>query len=196
MERKVYSVDEKLFDLLLEENFDELNIDELQELFGNSDYEISDKWVFTSDKVEGFLHFHGLTGYKYFYLIDYENSFTYEIGIPDVSKSNGVMERQKCLVIEEIKQPARMIRIKKYIFDKLASGTQINNYLINNIRQVLIKSFTDFFDDEFDKVQNQVEHVRRANNLTEDKEPFFITYNVDPKQFEEHKSVVAENCIL
>ena len=48
MKRKAYSVDEKLFYLLLEENFDELNIDELQELFGNSDYEISDKWVFIS----------------------------------------------------------------------------------------------------------------------------------------------------
>lgn len=33
MERKAYSVDEKLFNLLLEENFDKLNTGELQKLF-------------------------------------------------------------------------------------------------------------------------------------------------------------------
>ena len=52
MERKAYSVDETLFNLLLEENFDELNADELQKLFDNFPYEISDKWVFISDKTE------------------------------------------------------------------------------------------------------------------------------------------------
>ena len=36
MERKAYPVDEKLFNLLLEENFEKLNTDELQRLFDNS----------------------------------------------------------------------------------------------------------------------------------------------------------------
>ena len=50
MERKAYPVDEKLFDLLLEEDFDKLNAGELQKLFDNSSYEISDRWVFISNK--------------------------------------------------------------------------------------------------------------------------------------------------
>jgi len=52
MERKAYPVDEKLFDLLLEEDFDKLNAGELQKLFDNSSYEISDRWVFISNKTE------------------------------------------------------------------------------------------------------------------------------------------------
>lgn len=52
MERSAYPVDEKLFSLLLEEDFDRLNTDELQRLFDDSSYEISDKWVFISDNTE------------------------------------------------------------------------------------------------------------------------------------------------
>ena len=78
MERNAYPVDEKLFYLLIEEKFDELNTDELQRLFDNSSYEISDEWVFISDKTEEeyqkepenhqvvfFFRSQGLYGYKY-----------------------------------------------------------------------------------------------------------------------------------
>ena len=42
------------------------------------------------------------------------------------------------------------------------------------------------------KIQSQVEYVRETNNLTKDKNPFFVTYNVDLKQFQDYKNVVAE----
>ena len=189
MERSAYLVDEKLFNLLLEEKFDKLNVDELQRLFDNSSHEISDKWVFTSEKIEEFFFRHRLSGYKYFYLIDYENSSTYEIGIPDVSKSDDGMDRQKCVIIDEVTQPNRIIGLKKHVFNRLASGMEINNCLINNIRQILIQSFISFFDDEFGKIQSQ---VRQNDSPTEQKNLFFLTYNVDPKQFQEHKNVVAK----
>ena len=38
MERNVYPVDERLFYLLVEEKFDELNTDELQKLFDDSSH--------------------------------------------------------------------------------------------------------------------------------------------------------------
>ena len=114
MERKAYPVDEKLFNLLLAEDFDGLNAGELQKLFDDSSYEISDKWVFISDKTEReyqkesenynigyFFHSQGLYGYKYFSLIDYENNSTYKIGIPDVSKSNDIGVRQKSVTISK-----------------------------------------------------------------------------------------------
>ena len=207
MERKAYPVDEKLFDLLLEENFEKLNTDELQRLFDNSSYEISDKWIFISDKTEReyqkeaenyniayFFHSQGLYGYKYFSLIDYGDDSNYKIGIPDVSRFDDGMDRQKCVIIQLLqdRRSADIINLKKYIFSRLASGTQINNYLISNIKQILVRSFTDFFDGEFDKIQNRVGQVKDTNNLTEDKNPFFITYNVDPKQFQNYKNVVAE----
>ena len=196
MERKAYLVNEKLFDLLVEENFEKLNTDELQRLFDNSSYEISDKWVLLSDKTEReyreeaenynirlFFHFQGLYGYKYFSLIDYGDDSNYRIGIPDVSRFDDRMDRQKCVIIQLLqgRKPDDIINLKKYIFNRLASGTQINNYLISNIKQVLIKSFTDFFHDEFNKIQNQVERFNETNNLTEDKNPFFVTYNVNSK---------------
>ena len=203
MERKAYPVNEKLFDLLLEENFEKLNIGELQRLFDNSSYEISDKWVLVSDKTEReyqeeaenynikfFFHFQGLYGYKYFSLIDYGENSTYKIGIPDVSGSNDVMDRQKCVTIDSgHKESDHIIRIKKYAFERLASETRINNYLINNKKQILIKSFTDFFHDEFGKIQNQVE---QSSSPAEDKYPFFVTYNVDLKQLQDYKDAVAE----
>ena len=203
MERKAYPVNEKLFDLLLEENFEKLNIGELQRLFDNSSYEISDKWVLVSDKTEReyqeeaenynikfFFHFQGLYGYKYFSLIDYGENSTYKIGIPDVSGSNDVMDRQKCVTIDSgHKESDHIIRIKKYVFERLASETRINNYLINNKKQILIKSFTDFFHDEFGKIQNQVE---QSSSPVEDKYPFFVTYNVDLKQLQDYKDAVAE----
>ena len=189
MERKAYPVDEKLFYLLVEENFEKLNIDELQRLFDNSSHEISNKWVFTNEKIKGFFWHHGLYGYKYFNLIDYGNNSTYEVGIPDISKSDNVIERQKCIVIDEVNQPARMIPIKRYIFDRLASGTQIINYLVKNKKQVLIKSFIDFFHDEVGKIQDRVE---QNDGPTEHKNPLFVTYYVDPKQFQDHKNVVSE----
>lgn len=207
MERKAYPVDEKLFDLLSEENFEKLNTDELQKLFDNSDYEISDKWVFISDKIEReyqkesedfeiryFFHFSRLYGYKYFSLIDYGNNATYKIGIPDVSRSDDGMNRQKCVIIIQPrgKVSRDMIDLKKYVFNRLADGTQISNYLINNIEQILMQSFTEFFHAEFDQIQNRVEPFKKANSLTEDKNPFFITYNVDPEQSQNHKHVVAE----
>ena len=208
MERKAYPVDEKLFDLLLEEDFDRLNIDELQGLFDNFPYEISNKWVFISDKtereyqsesenyeVDDFFHSQGLYGYKYFSLIDYGDDSTYRIGIPDVSRFDDDMDRQKCVIMQLLQamRSEDVINLKKYIFNRLASGTQINNYLISNVKQILVKSFTDFFHDEFDKIQNQVERFNKTNNLTEDKNhPFFITYNVDPKQTQDHKKVVLE----
>ena len=159
MKRKAYSVNEKLFYFLLEENFDELNIDELQKLFDNSYYEISDKWVFISDKIEReylkesedfeikhFFSFSRLYGYKYFSLIDYGNNSTYKVGIPDVSRSDDGMDRQKCVIIQPRGKESRdIIDLKKYVFNRLASGTQISNYLINNIKQILIKSFIEFF---------------------------------------------------
>ncbi|MCY3721827.1 MAG: hypothetical protein OXG97_06365 [Candidatus Poribacteria bacterium] len=200
MKRKAYSVDEKLFGLLREENFDKLNTGELQKLFDNSPHEISDKWVFISDKTEReyqkefenyqigfFFRYQGLYGYRYFSLVDYENNSTYKIGIPDVSSSDDGVDRQKCVTIEL--ESDDIIDVKKYVFNKLASGTQITNYLINNKKQVLIKSFTDFFHDEFGKIQNQ---AKRNHSPTEDKDPFFVTYNVDPEQFQDHKNVVAE----
>ena len=101
MERNAYPVDEKLFYLLVEDKFDELNTNELQRLFDNSSYEISDEWVFISDKTEKeyqkepenhniglFFHSHGLYGYKYFSLIDYGDNSNYKIGIPDVSRAD------------------------------------------------------------------------------------------------------------
>ena len=202
MERKAYPVDEKLFDLLLEEDFDRLNTGELQRLFDNSSREISDKWVFVSDKTEReyreesenyqigfFFSYQGLYGYKYFSLIDYGDDSTYKIGIPDVSEPNDVMDRQKCVTIDNgHKESDHIIRIKKYVFERLASETRINNYLINNKKQILIKSFTDFFHDEFGKIQNQVEQSSPA----EDKYPFFVTYNVDLKQFQDYKDAVAK----
>ena len=203
MERTVYPVDKELFNLLLEEDFEKLNIDELQRLFDNSSYEISDKWVLVSDKTEReyqeeaenynikfFFHFQGLYGYKYFSLIDYGENSTYKIGIPDVSGSNDVMDRQKCVTIDSgHKESDHIIRIKKYVFERLASETRINNYLINNKKQILIKSFTDFFHDEFGKIQNQVE---QSSSPAEDKYPFFVTYNVDLKQLQDYKDAVAE----
>ena len=203
MKRKAYPVDKKLFYLLLEEKFDELNTDELQRLFDNSPHEISDKWVFISDKTEReyqkefenyqigfFFRYQGLYGYRYFSLVDYENNSTYKIGIPDVSSSDDGVDRQKCVTIElGGKQSDHTIDVKKYVFNRLASGTQITNYLINNKKQVLIKSFSDFFHDEFGKMQNQ---AKRNHSPTEDKNPFFVTYNVDPEQFQDHKNVVAE----
>ena len=203
MERKAYLVNEKLFDLLVEENFEKLNTDELQRLFDNSSYEISDKWVFISDKTEReyqkesenyqigfFFRSQGLYGYKYFSLIDYGNNSIYKIGIPDASSSDDGIDRQKCVTIElRGKEPDYIIDLKKHVFNRLASGTQINNYLINNIKQILIKSFTEFFDDEFGKIQIRVE---QNNSPTEHKNSFFVTYNVDPTQFREHKNVVAE----
>ena len=203
MERTVYPVDKELFNLLLEEDFEKLNIDELQRLFDNSSYEISDKWVLVSDKTEReyqeeaenynikfFFHFQGLYGYKYFSLIDYGENSTYKIGIPDVSGSNDVMDRQKCVTIDSgHKESDHIIRIKKYAFERLASETRINNYLINNKKQILIKSFTDFFHDEFGKIQNQVE---QSSSPVEDKYPFFVTYNVDLKQLQDYKDAVAE----
>ena len=187
MERKAYPVDEKLFYLLLEEKFDELNTDELQGLFDDLSHEISDKWVFTSDKIKDFSFTPGLLGYKYFCLVDYGNDSTYEIGIPDVSESDDIMERQKCVIIDE-GRTSDIISIKRAVFNRLANGTQINNYLINNIKQILIKSFTDFFHDEFERIQDQAE---RNPSPTEHKNPFFVTYNVDPKKFQEYKNVVA-----
>ena len=189
METKAYPVNEKLFDLLLEENFEKLNVDELQKLFDDSSHEISDKWFFTSDKIEGFLGWQELYGYKYFYLIDYGSNFTYEIGIPDVLRSDDEMGRQKCVIIYDVTRPNYIISIKRSVFDRLTSPKQINNYLINNIRQILIQSFTDFFTNEFEQIQNQ---VRQNDSPTEHKDPFFITYNVDPKKFQDHKNVIAE----
>ncbi len=203
MERKAYSVDEKLFNLLLEENFDKLNIGELQKLFDNLPYEISDKWVFISDKPERvyqkesenfemshFFSYSRLSGYKYFSLIDYENSSTYKIGIPDVSESNDAMDRQKSVTVYKTNTNSEdIIEIQKYVFDRLTNQTQINNYLVNNMKQVLIKFFTDFFPYEFGRIQNR---VKQNNSPTEHKNPFFVTYNVDLKQFQEHKNVVAE----
>ena len=118
MERKAYSVDEKLFNLLLEENleenFDTLNTGELQKLFDNLPYEISDRWVFISDKTEReyrsesenyemrhFFSYSRLIGYKYFSLIDYENDSIYKIGIPDVSESNDATDREKNVTINK-----------------------------------------------------------------------------------------------
>ena len=212
MERKVYLVDEKLFNLLLEEDFNKLNTDELQRLFDNSSYEISDKWVFMSDRTEGeyqkeaenyniryFFHFQSLYGYKYFSLIDYGDDSNYKVGIPDVSKFDDGMDRQKCVIIQLLqgRKSEDILNVKKYIFNRLASGTQINNYLISNVKQILVKSFTDFFHDEFDKIQSRVERVKETNNLTEDKNhPFFITYNVDPKQFQKHKHLIAEKLLV
>ena len=203
MERNAYPVDEKLFYLLVEEKFSELNTDELQGLFDNSFHEISDQWVFISDKAEGeyqkefenhrielFFRHHGLYGYKYFSLIDYEDNSTYKIGIPDVSSSDGGIDRQKCVIIElRDTEPDYIIDLKRYIFNKLASGMQIDNYLINNMKRILIHSFTEFFNDEFGKIQDR---VAQNNSPTEHKNPFFVTYNVDLEQFQEHKNVVAE----
>ncbi len=188
MERSAYPVDEKLFYLLVEEKFDELNTDELQRLFDNSSHDISDKWVFTSDKIKDFSFTSRLLGYKYFCLVDYGNDSTYEIGIPDVSESDDIEERQKCVIIDGGKT-LNIISIKRAVFDTLANGTQTNNYLINNINQILINSFTDFFQDEFERIQDQAE---RNPSPTEQKRPFFVTYNVDLKQFQDHKNVVAE----
>ena len=203
MERRAYPIDEKLFSLLAEENFDELNTDELQRLFDNSSHEISDEWVFISDKtereyqkkfenhqIEFFFHHQGLYGYKYFSLIDYEGNSTYKIGIPDVSESNDAMDRQKCVTIgESKKEPDFMTDLKKYVFSRLASETQISTYLINNIKQILMKSFTDFFHDEFKKIQNR---VKQNKSPIEQKNPLFVTYNVSPTQFQDHKNVVSE----
>ncbi|MDE0469772.1 MAG: hypothetical protein OYL97_22235 [Candidatus Poribacteria bacterium] len=204
MERKAYSVDEKLFNLLLKENFDESNTNELQKLFDNLPYEISDKWVFISDKtereyqsesenykVDHFFRYSRLSGYKYFSLIDYENSSTYKIGIPDVSESNDAMDRQKSVTISKTNTNSEdIIEIQKYVFDRrLTNQTQINNYLVNNMKEVLIKFFTDFFPYEFGRIQDR---VKQNNSPTEHKNPFFVTYNVDLKQFQEHKNVVAE----
>lgn len=207
MERKAYPVEEKLFDLLLEEDFDGLNTNELQKLFHNSDYEISDKWVFISNNtekeyhktfenynIEAFFYTRRLQGYKYFGLIDYENNSTYQIGIPDVSRSDDVMDRQKCVTIDGGRRESDyIICIKKYVFERLASGTQISNYLINNIEQILIKSFTEFFDDDFGEIQHRVKGNRSP---IEHKNPFFVTYNVDPTQLQEHKNVVAEKLYI
>ncbi len=207
MERKAYSVDKSLFYLLLEEDFDKLNTDELQRLFDNSSYGISDKWVLISDKtergyqkesenqrIEHFFYATGLYGYKYFSLIDYGNNSTYKIGVPDVSRSDDVRDRQKSVTIDERNVSSESVtEIKKYVFNRLASGTQIDNYLVNNIKQILIKSFTDFFHDEFGKIQNRVE---QNMSPTDHKNPFFVTYNVDPKQFQEHKNVVAEKLYI
>lgn len=192
MERRAYPVDEKLFYLLVEEKFDELNIDELQRLFDNSSHDISDKWVFTSDKIKDFSFTPGLLGYKYFCLVDYGNDSTYEIGIPNVSESDDIMERQKCVIIDE-GGTSNIISIKRAVFNRLAHGTQINNYLIKNIKQILIKSFTDFFDDEFGRILDQAEH---NPSPTEQKYPFLVTYNVDPNQFQDHKNVVAEKLYI
>ena len=199
---KAYSVDESLFNLLLEENFDKLSTGELQTLFDNLPYEISDKWVFISDKTERqyqsefenhkvdyFFYYSRLIGYKYFSLIDYRSGSTYKIGIPDISRSDDVRDRQKSVTIVERNTSSEdIMEIKKYVFERLANETQINNYLVNNVKQVLIKSFIGFFDYEFGRVQNQ---VKQNNSPTEDKNPFFVTYNVDLKQFQEHKNVVA-----
>ena len=187
MERNAYPVDEKLFYLLVEEKFDELNTDELQRLFHNSSHEISDQWFFTSERIEGFFLSRSQYGYKYFKLIDYGNNSAYVVGIPDVSRSDDIIERQKCVIIDGVKQ-SDMISIKRSVFNRLASGTQIDNYLISNIRQILINSFTDFFHDEFQKIQDR---VKENNSPTEHKNPFFVTYNVGLKQFQEHKNVVA-----
>ena len=150
--------------------------------------EISDKWVFTSDKIEDFSFTQGLLGYKYFCLVDYGNDSTYEIGIPDVSESDDIRERQKCVIIDEVKQ-SDMISIKRSVCDRLAGETQINNYLIKNIKQILIESFTDFFHNEFKKIQNR---VKENDSPIEQKNPLFVTYNVGPIQFQEYKNVVAE----
>ena len=203
MERKAYPVDEKLFDLLVEEKFDQLNTDELQGLFDDSSHKISDEWVFISDKaereyqkkfenhqIEFFFHHQGLYGYKYFSLIDYRDNSICKIGIPDVSNSGDDIDRQKCVIIGLLrKEPNDIIDLKRYIFDRLASGTQINNYLISNIRQILIKSFAVFFHYEFERIQDR---VKQYNSPTEHKNPFFVTHNVDLKQFQDHKNVVAE----
>ncbi len=77
MERSAYPVDEKLFYLLVEEKFDELNTDELQRLFDNSSHEISDQWFFTRETIEGFFIGRSQYGYKYFKLIDYGNNSAY-----------------------------------------------------------------------------------------------------------------------
>ena len=61
--------------------------------------------------------------------------------------------------------------------------------MISNTKQILIQSFTEFFDDEFEKIQNQ---VKNHDGPIEHKNPFFVTYNVDPIQFQNHKNVVAE----
>ena len=61
------------------------------------------------------------------------------------------MDRQKCVIIHLRGKGSNDINLKKYVFNRLASGTKINNYLINNMRRILIKSFTDFFHNEFGK---------------------------------------------
>ncbi len=202
MERRAYPVDEKLFSLFVEENFDELNTDELQTLFDNLPYKISDKWIFICDKTERqyqskfenrkvdyFFQYSRLYGYKYFSLIDYGSNSTYKIGILDLSESNDAMDRQKSVTIDKRGTSSEdIIEIKKYVFERLANETQINNYLINNRHQILTQSFTEFFDEEFGKIQDR---VKQNDSPTEDENPFFVTYNVDLKQFQEHKNVVA-----
>ena len=141
-----------------------------------------------------FFHSQGLYGYKYFSLIDYGDNSNYNIGIPDVSRADDGMDRQKCVIIHsQGKESNDIINLKKYVFNRLASGTKINNYLINNIRQILIQSFTDFFTDEFEQIQNQ---VRQNDSPTEHKDPFFITYNVDPKKFQNYKNIIAEKLYI
>lgn len=99
------------------------------------------------------------------------------------------MDRQKSVTINKTNTDSEdIITIQKYVFSRLTNETQTNNYLVNNIKQILIKFFTEFFFYEFGRIQNRVE---QNNSPTEHENPFFVTYNVDLKQFQEHKNVVA-----